>query len=335
MAGRDVTVAVVGATSLVGEEIIRLLGERQFPVGDVRALGSPRTAGRQLEQTTIGLVGPDAFRGVDFAFFAAGPMVASAHARDAAHAGALVVDTSSRYRGDDGVPLVVPEANARVLEVAPPPTLVASPSSTAVGLSVVLAPLAEAAGLRRVLVSTYQSAAGAGRRAVERLSKESLALLSGRGDDDVALRRAFNCVPQVGTVEIDGVTSHERAIGDEVRKVLALPELAMHVTAVRVPMFFGMGATVVVELERPLDRTMAATVLRSARGLLVHDDADEAVALPTPADVVGSQATHVARLHEDRSVPNGLALWMAFDSIEKGAALNAVQIAEILLRHVR
>jgi len=332
MPERQFDVAIVGATSLVGEEIIRLLGERQVPVGEVRALGSARTAGRQLEQATIGLVGPDAFRGMDFAFFAAGPTVAGAHAHDAARSGATVVDTSSRYRLDDGVPLVVPEVNARLLEVAAPPELVASPSSTAVGLAVVLAPLAEAAGVRRVVVSTYQSAAGAGRRAVEHLSKESIALLSGRGDDDVALRRAFNCVPQVGTVEIDGLTSHERAVAAEVRKILDQPSLAIHVTAVRVPMFFGTGASVMVELERPLDRTTASVVLRSARGILMHEDGD-AVTLPTPADVVGSQATHVARLHEDPSVPNGLALWLALDSIEKGAALNAVQIAEILMRH--
>ncbi len=197
----------------------------------------------------------------------------------------------------------------------------------------VLAPLAEAAGLRRVVVSTYQSAAGAGRRAVEHLSKESIALLSGRGDDDVALRRAFNAVPIVGTVEIDGITSHERAVVQEVRRVLGLPELAMQVTAVRTPMFFGMGASVSVELERPLDREAASVLLRSARGLLVHDDA-EVSALPTPADVVGSQATHVGRLREDRSTKNGLALWVALDSIEKGAALNAVQIGEILMRRV-
>jgi aspartate-semialdehyde dehydrogenase len=181
------------------------------------------------------------------------------------------------------------------------------------------------------VVSTYQSAAGAGRRAVEHLSKESIALLSGRGDDDVALRRAFNAVPIVGTVEIDGITSHERAVVQEVRRVLGLPALAMQVTAVRTPMFFGMGASVSVELERPLDREAAGVLLRGARGLLVHDDT-EVTALPTPADVVGSQATHVGRLREDRSVKNGLALWLALDSIEKGAALNAVQIGEILVR---
>jgi aspartate-semialdehyde dehydrogenase len=200
-----------------------------------------------------------------------------------------------------------------------------------VGLGALLAPLAEAAGLRRVVVSTYQGAAGAGRRAVDQLSRESIKLLSGRGDDDVTLRKAFNCVPQVGTIEIDGVTSHERAVGAEVRKVLDLPALAIHVTAVRVPMFFGMGATVMVELERPLDRAAASAVLRSARGLLMHEDG-EAVVLPTPADVVGSQATHVARLRDDPSVPHGLAMWLALDSIEKGAALNAVQIAEIVMR---
>jgi aspartate-semialdehyde dehydrogenase len=208
---------------------------------------------------------------------------------------------------------------------------VASPSSTAVGLSVVLGPLAQAAGLRRVVVSTYQSAAGAGRRTVERLSKESIALLSGRGDDDVPVRRAFNCVPQVGTVEVDGITSHERAVVVEVRKVLGLAELPMLVTAVRAPMFFGMGASITVELERPLDRVAATALLRAAPGLFVHDDR-EAVGVPTPADVVGSQATHVGRLRADPSVANGLALWIAFDSIEKGAALNAVQIGEILMR---
>jgi aspartate-semialdehyde dehydrogenase len=331
MADRGFAVAVVGATSLVGEEIVRLLGERGLPVGEVRPLGSARTAGRRLEETTIGLVGPDAFGGIDFAFFAAGPTIAGAHALDAVRAGATVVDTSSRYRLDDGVPLVIPEVNARLLETADPPEVVASPSSTAVGLGAVLAPLGEAAGLRRVAVSTYQGAAGAGRRAVEHLSRESIALLSGRGDDDVALRKAFNCVPQVGTVEIDGITSHERAVVAEVRKVLDRPELSIHVTAVRVPIFFGMGASVLVELERPLGRAAASAVLRSARGLLMHEDG-EAVVLPTPADVVGSQATHVARLREDPSVPNGLALWLALDSIEKGAALNAVQIVEILMR---
>jgi aspartate-semialdehyde dehydrogenase len=325
-------VAVVGATSLIGEEIIRLLGERQLPVGELRLLGSTRTAGRKIEEATVGLAGPGAFHGIDLAFFAAGPTVAGAHAADAIRSGARVVDTSSRFRLDESVPLVVPEVNAALLG-PDPPDLVASPSSTAVGLAVVLAPLAEAAGLRRVVVSTYQSAAGAGKRAVERLSKESIALLTGRGDDDVALRRAFNAVPLVGTVEIDGITSYERAVVHEVRRVLGLPALAMQVTAVRTPMFFGMGASVSVELERPLGREAASSLLRSARGLLVHDDAD-ATTLPTPADVVGSQATHVGRLRNDDSVRNGLALWLALDSIEKGAALNAVQIAEIVMRRV-
>jgi aspartate-semialdehyde dehydrogenase len=325
--------AVVGATSLVGEEVMRLFGERELPVGEVRALGSARTAGRQLDDGMVGLLGPDAFRGIDFAFFAAGPMVTSLHAEDALGAGAVVIDTSSRFRLDASVPLVVPEVNARLLGTAPPPAVVASPSSTAVGLAVVLAPLAEAAGLRRVVVSTYQGAAGAGRRAVEHLSKESIALLSGRGDGDVAVRRAFNCVPRVGTVEIDGVTSHERAVIREVGKILEAEGLPMQLTAVRAPMFFGMGASVTVELERPLDRAAATAVLRSARGIFVHDDDGDAAGLPTPADVVGSQATHVGRIREDASAEHGLALWLALDSIEKGAALNAVQIAEILMRN--
>jgi aspartate-semialdehyde dehydrogenase len=326
------SVAVVGATSLIGEEVIRLFGERGLPVREVRLLGSARTAGRQLDDATVGLVGPGAFDGVDFAFFAAGPTVAGLNAEDAVRAGAIVIDSSSRFRLDAGVPLVVPEVNAHLLTGATPPALIATPSSTAIGLAVVLAPLAEAGGLRRVVAATYQSAAGGGRRAVEHLSKQSIALLSGRGDADVALRRAFNCIPIVGTVEIDGVTSYERAVAGEVRKVLDRDALPMHVTAVRTPMFFGMGASVTVELERPLDRATALSVLRSARGVLVHEDDGEPAALPTPADVVGSQATHVARVREDPSAPNGLALWLALDSIEKGAALNAVQVFEILMR---
>jgi aspartate-semialdehyde dehydrogenase len=332
MARDALGVAVVGATSLVGEEIIRILGDRQFPVSEVRALGSIRTAGRTLDEGTVALLGPDAFSGIDVAFFAAGPTVAGEWARQATEAGAIVVDTSSRFRRDPAVPLVVPEVNAALVSGEGAPTLVASPSSTAIGLSVALAPLAEAAGLRRAIVSTYQSAAGAGRHTVERLSKESIELLSGRGDDDPAtVRRAFNCVPQIGTVEQDGITSHERAIADEIRRVLDAPALPIQLTAVRAPMFFGTGASVTVELERPLGRERAAAALRAARGLYVHQDGEPA-GLNTPADVVGSQATHVGRLRDDPTVPSGLAFWLALDSIEKGGALNAVQIAEILIR---
>jgi aspartate-semialdehyde dehydrogenase len=327
-----VTVAVVGATSLLGQEIMRLLGERQFPVGALRALGSIRTAGRKLDDVTVSLLSPEALRGVDVALFAAGPSIAGAHVETALHAGALVVDTSSRYRLDEAVPLVVPEVNAGLLKTADPPTLVACPSSTAVALAVVLAPLAEAAGIRRVVASTYQAAAGAGKRAVTRLSKESISLLSGRGEEPDArvVRRAFNCVPQVGDFEPGGSTTHELQAIEEVRRLLDVADLPLVLTAVRVPMFFGMSASIAIELERPLGADAAASLLRAAPGILVHDDAPDTV--PTPADVIGSQATHVGRIRDDRSVESGLVLWVALDSIEKGAALNAVEIAEILVR---
>jgi len=326
-----VAIAVVGATTLIGEELVRLLGERKFPVGEIRLLGTTRTAGRKIDEVTVGLVGQSAFDGIDVAFFAAGPAVSGEHVGSALRAGAVVIDASSRFRLEDTVPLVVPEVNAALLTRAEPPRLVATPSSTAVGLAVVLAPLVEAAGVRRVVVSTYQSAAGAGRRAVEYLSRESIALLSGRGEDDATqVRRAFNCIPQVGTVEIDGATTYEQAVADEVRKILVQPDLAIHVTAVRVPMFFGVAASVAVELERPLGLEAAREVLRDGRGILLHDDRETGA--PTPADVIGSQATHVGRVREDPTVPGGLALWIALDSIEKGVALNAVEIAEILIR---
>ncbi|MGH7893694.1 MAG: Asd/ArgC dimerization domain-containing protein, partial [Candidatus Binatia bacterium] len=186
-------------------------------------------------------------------------------------------------------------------------------------------------GIRRVVVSTYQGAAGAGKAAVMRLSKESFDLLGGRGDDDGRkTRRAFNCIPQVGALEPGGATTHELQVIEEVRRVLERPDLAMQITAVRVPMFFGMSASVAVEFESPLPDEEALAILRSARGVRVHEDAPDT--LPTPADVIGSQAAHVGRIRNDPSVANGLALWVALDSVEKGAALNAVQIAEILIR---
>jgi aspartate-semialdehyde dehydrogenase len=333
MIARDgLTVAVIGATSLVGQEIARLLAERQFPVGTLRTLGSIRTAGRKVDDATVGLVSPEALRGVDVAFFAAGPSLAGEHAEAAAGGGAVVVDTSSRYRLDDAVPLVVPEVNGDLLAAESPPALVACPSSTAVALAVALAPLQEAAGIRRVVVSTYQGAAGGGKRAVTHLSKESIALLSGHGDepDERVARRAFNCIPQVGALEPGGATTHELQAVEEIRRVLAVATLPIQLTAVRVPMFFGMAASLTVELESPLAADDAVKLMRRARGVLVHDDAPDT--LPTPADVIGSQATHVGRVRADPTVANGLALWVALDSIEKGSALNAVQIAEILIR---
>jgi aspartate-semialdehyde dehydrogenase len=330
----ELSLAVVGPTSLVGEEILEQLEARQLDA-DVRLLGSHRTAGGEVAEGPfagkIALLGPSAFDGVDVALFAAGPGVAGEYAPQAARAGALVVDCSSRFRLDPQVPLVVPEVNADALGDVRERGIVATPSSTAIALAVVLAPLAQA-GLRRVVVSTYHGVAGAGRRAVHGLSSETVDLLNGRGQRATAFARriAFNAVPQVGALEPGGATAHESAAMEEVRRILDAPDLAMQVTAVRIPVFFGVGLSVALETEEALDPADAVELLRPAPGILLHETAADAY--PTPVESAGSEATHVGRVRADPSVEHGLALWITIDSVVKGAGLNAVQVAELLAR---
>jgi aspartate-semialdehyde dehydrogenase len=321
-----ITAAVVGAGGLVGSEILEVLEARQFPVGKLKLLGSLKSAGAQTDRGSIELLGPDSFADVDLAFFAAGPAVAGEFVPVAVAAGARVVDVSSRFRLDPEVPLVVPEVNASILR-GEQHDLVASPSATAIGLSVVLAPLAAVAGLRRAVVSTYQGAASGGRRLLRKLSRDTIALLNARGAPGEGL--GFDCVPRVGTLLPGGSTSHELHVGEELRRILGAPNLGVSVSAVRVPAFFGQGISVHLETERRLPAEEAVRVLRDAPGLIVHDDAGAAP--PTLAGVAGSEATHVGRVRDDTALEHGLALWIALDSVRKGAALNAVEIAEILL----
>src|SRR5579885_2729562 len=310
-------VAVVGAAGLVGEEIVALLRERQFPLGELRLLGSVRTAGKVVEENgrrdTIALLGPRAFDDMDLVFFAAGPGIAGEHAPAAVAAGAAVIDCSSRFRLAEGVPLVVPEVNPERIGERRTEGIVASPSPTAIALAVVLEPLAAGGGLRG-------------------LSRETLDVLNSRGTRRSRFARpiAFNCLPQVGELEPGGWTTHELRTAEEVRKILDAPTLGIFVTAVRVPTFFGTGLSVTVETEEPLGAAAATALLRGARGILVHES--PADAYPTPTEVAGSDATHVGRIRDDPTVEHGLGLWIAIDSVRKGAALNAVQIAEILVR---
>jgi aspartate-semialdehyde dehydrogenase len=331
----DVGVAVVGAAGLLGREILDVLDARHFPAREVRLLGTHRTAGGEVQRDgrtdKVALLGPSAFDDVDVAFFSAGPGVSGEYGPVAARAGATVIDLTSRFRLDEVVPLIVPQVNAAALADRREQNIVATPSAVATALAVVLAPLSLAAGLRRVVVSTYQGVAGAGRRALVGLSHETLDLLGSRGARRTRFARpiAFNCVPQVGAVEPGGATTHELRVVEEVRKVLGDSGLALTVTAVRVPVFFGVGIGVTFETEQPLDVEEAAQVLRGAPGLVVHHA--ETDPYPTPADAVGTEAVHVGRLRPDAAVEQGLALWIALDGV-RTVALDAVGIAEILAR---
>jgi aspartate-semialdehyde dehydrogenase len=320
------TVAVVGAGGLVGTEILEVLESRQFPLERLKLHGSLKSAGAQTDRGTIELLGADSFADVDLAIFAVGPAVAGEFVPVAVASGARAIDLSSRFRLDPEVPLVVPEVNASLLRMGERHDVVASPSATAIGLAVTLAPLAAAAGLRRAVVSTYQGAASGGRRLLKRLSSDTIALLNARAEPGTGL--GFDCIPRVGSMLPGDVTSHELHVVEELRRVLAAPDLAVSLTAVRVPAFFGQGMSVHLETERRLPADEAARVLRDAPGLVVHDDASP----PTLAGVAGSEATHVGRIRDDQALEHGVALWIAIDSVRKGAALNAVEIAEILVR---
>jgi aspartate-semialdehyde dehydrogenase len=340
VSARVFNVAVVGATGAVGGEVIRVLEERAFPVEELRLYASERTAGSAVEyrggELPVEELAVEAFGVVDLAFFCAGGAVSASFAPLAVEAGALVIDKSSHFRLEPGVPLVVPEVNAADL-ASRGGGIVASPNCTTIPIVVALNPIAEAAGIRRIVASSYQAVSGAGKRGIEALSQETVNLLNMRAARDEAepsvfpRRIAFNCIPQVDAFLADGSTREEAKVIAETRKVLHLEALPIAVTCVRVPTFYGHGVALTVETEDKLTASEARRLLREAPGVLLSEGTGEA-AYPTPADVGGSDAVHVGRVRDDPSHPQGLQLWVAADNVRKGAAVNAVQIAEILIR---
>jgi aspartate-semialdehyde dehydrogenase len=342
MGGRDLSVAVVGATGAVGGEVIRCLEERVFPVGDLRLYASSRTAGELVEwrgaSVRVDELDGDVFEDVDLAFFCAGGAVSAEYAPLAAGAGAVVIDKSSHFRMDPDVPLVVPEVNAADL-AARERGIVASPNCTTIPIVVALKPIADAAGIARIVAASYQAVSGAGKRGIETLSRETVNLLNMRAaaDEDAPSvfprRIAFNCIPQVDAFLPDGSTKEEAKVVAETRRVLHLDDLPIAVTCVRVPTFYGHSVALTVELERPLPAADARALLRESPGVVLCELGDE-IPYPTAADVGGTDAVYVGRVRDDPSHPHALQLWVAADNVRKGAALNAVQIAEIVAREL-
>ena len=338
MSGRELNVAIVGATGAVGSEVLRILEERLFPVGELRLFASERTAGELVEwrgsQVRVELLDGDGFEGVDVAFFCAGGAVSAEYAPRAVDAGAVVIDKSSHFRMHPDVPLVVPEVNADDLEERHL-GIVASPNCTTIPIVVALKPLAEAVGIERIVAASYQAVSGGGKRGIDALSRETTNLLNMRSADEgdepsgFPRRIAFNCIPQVDAFLEDGSTKEEAKVIAETRRVLHLETLPIAVTCVRVPTFYGHTVALTVELEQPLDASEARRLLREAPGVILCELGDE-IPYPTAADVGGTDAVYVGRVRNDPSHPRGLQLWVAADNVRKGAALNAVQIAEII-----
>jgi aspartate-semialdehyde dehydrogenase len=333
--------ALVGATGTVGRTVLEVLDELDVPVKALRPFASSRSAGTTVafrdDDLRVEALKDGAFAGCDVAIFCAGPAVSRVWAARAWAEGCAVVDDSPAFRGEADVPLVVPEVNGAEAAGYRARGIVSSPSSMATALALTLAPLRDAAGLRRVVVSTYHSASGLGQGGVEELEKQARDLLNLREPDPPVRfphRLAFNVIPQVGAFVEGGATEEEAKLVRETRKVLGDDALAISATAVRVPVFFGHSATVNVATRRPLGLAGARAALQKAAGVKLVDDPAQRV-YPMPMLVGSEDAALVGRLREDPSQENGLDLFVSIENTRKGAATNAVQIAQLLAPRAR
>ena len=331
---RPLHVAVLGATGAVGQELLTLLQERAFPVGQLTLLASPRSAGQTLEWNgqvlTIQPVSAEAFAGVDVVLASAGGSVSKQWAPVAAAAGAVVIDNSSAFRMDAGVPLVVPEVNPH--EAFCHQGVIANPNCTTILITLALAPLAARRAMRRVVVSTYQSASGAGARAMEELSELSRTVLDGGMPMSSVLpySLAFNLFLHNSPLQDNGYCEEELKMVNETRKIMGLPDLRISATCVRVPVLRAHSEAINIEFCEPFPVEEARTLLKDAPGVeLIEDFSSNR--FPMPTDVTGRDPVAVGRIRQDLSEPNALELWLCGDQIRKGAALNAIQIAELLL----
>jgi len=330
---RPLRVAVLGATGAVGQELLTLLAERAFPVAELLPLASPRSAGQQLDwqgqSLTVAPVGEGCFRGIDLVLASAGGSVSRAWAPQAIAEGAVVIDNSSAFRLDPDVPLVVPEVNPQA--AFRHRGLIANPNCTTILLTVALAPLAARRPIRRVVLSTYQSASGAGARAMEELRQLSRTVLDGGEPVSQVLPHslAFNLFLHNSPLEPSGYCEEELKMLNETRKIMDLPQLRLSATCVRVPVLRAHSEAVNIEFQEPFPVEEARSLLAAAPGVELIEDFS-ANRFPMPTDVTGRDPVAVGRIRQDLSDPNALELWLCGDQIRKGAALNAIQIAELL-----
>ncbi len=328
-------VAVVGATGAVGREIIKTLAERGFPVDEIMAVASARSAGQEIsfgdkQVLKVRNLETFDFAGWDIALFSPGAAVSAVHAPRAAAAGCTVIDNTSQFRMEPDVPLVVPEVNPQSLTRVRR-GIIANPNCSTIQMVVALKPLHDRFRVKRVVVATYQSVSGAGKDGMDELWAQSRAMYV---NDPVRAQEftkpiAFNCIPHIDKFMEDGSTKEEWKMAVETRKILG-GDILVHATCVRVPVFIGHSEAINVEFELPLTASDARAILRDAPGVTVMDTRDDGGYM-TPADCAGEDAVYVSRIRKDPTVPNGLSFWCVSDNLRKGAALNAVQIAETLV----
>ncbi|MCB9555508.1 MAG: aspartate-semialdehyde dehydrogenase [Deltaproteobacteria bacterium] len=333
-AGRKV--AVVGATGAVGQRMLKLLAERRFPADQIVPLASGRSAGSTVtfdgKPLIVQELTESSFSGIDLALFSAGSSISERFAPIAAQSGAWVVDNTSFFRMHDDVPLVVPEINKEAAFTAPR-RIIANPNCSTIQMVVALEPLRQVAGLRRIVVSTYQSVSGAGQRAIGELGDQMRAWSADKPLPKPQIfshTMLFECLPQIGDFRPDGYSVEERKMIDETRKIFDLPELAISATAVRVPVLYSHSEAVNVEFERPLSAEQARSLLAEAAGVEVIDE-PRAQRYPLARKAAETDPVYVGRIRQDPCHPNTLDLWIVADNLRKGAALNAIQIGELLV----
>ncbi len=331
-------VAVVGATGNVGREMLAILAERNFPLDEVAAVASSRSQGTEIELGDTGKmlkcqnIEHFDFSGWDIALFSCGSGPTKEYAPKAAAAGCVVIDNSSLYRMDPDVPLIVPEVNPEAIDGYKKKNIIANPNCSTAQMVVALKPLHDAATIKRVVVSTYQSVSGAGKQGMDELFEQSRAIFVGDPVEPAKFTKqiAFNVIPHIDVFMDDGSTKEEWKMVVETKKILD-PKVKVQATCVRVPVFVGHAESITLEFEKELSAEQAQDLLREAPGIMLVDKREDG-GYVTPVECAGDYATYISRVRDDSTVENGIALWCVSDNLRKGAALNAVQIAELLGR---
>ena len=329
--------AVVGATGAVGNEMIKVLEQRRFPAAELRLLASERSLGKSLSyegrEIPVLVLTEESFAGIDIGLFSAGGAISERFAPAAVRAGCVVIDNTNAFRMEPDVPLVVPEVNPEAIGRYKDRGIIANPNCSTIQMVVALKPIHDAVRIKRIVVSTYQAVSGTGKKAIEELAAQTRALISGR-EAEVNVyphRIAFNCLPQIDVFLDNGYTREEMKMVRETRKIFNDPEIAVTATTVRVPVFYGHSESVNIETEQKITAAECRELLSRAPGIRVVDDPGQRC-YPMAIDAAGRDETLVGRIREDESIAKGINLWVVSDNVRKGAALNAVQIAEVLIR---
>jgi aspartate-semialdehyde dehydrogenase len=330
-------VAVAGATGAVGTEMVSILEERNFPVANLKLLASTRSAGTKMKfkgkEYVVEVLNDNSFSGVDIGLFSPGGSVSEKFAPVAGKAGCVVIDNTSAFRMDPQVPLVVPEVNAHAIAQYSKKNIISNPNCSTIQMVVALKPIHDAVRIKRVVVSTYQAVSGTGRRAIKELESQVRAIYNNQEVEKSVYPHqiAFNCLPHIDVFFDNGYTKEEIKMVNETKKIMEDNSIQVTATTVRVPVFYGHSESVNIETEKKITPDEVRKILAKAPGVVVVDNPKK-FEYPLAIDAAGKDETFVGRIREDESIPNGINMWIVSDNIRKGAALNAVQIAEILIQ---